>query len=111
MSVATGPATECDSGGISLSTGDAISAKGGAIDLLVGTGTRISGEGGFVDFVVGTIDQLAGGSIALTMGAGTGTSSGRIALTTVNAGSAGVSGALMFASGTSSARASGQVHI
>ena len=56
-----------------------------------------------------TTDTSSGGRIALTGGSSTTRSSGNIVLLTQNAGNNGVSGALSFASGTTSSGNSGSI--
>jgi hypothetical protein len=55
--------------------------------------------------VSGNSAVLTGGAISVTTGVGTSTSSGAITMESANAGSAGVSGALLFRTGTTSSGA------
>merc|ERR1711871_849768 len=70
-----------------------------------------SGVGGDVKVEGGTSNTLTGGAVSILSGSGTATSSGDIKVSTKDAGTAGISGSLIFSSGSASDGNSGSFAI
>merc|ERR1712134_118390 len=108
----TGTASSGSSGSISIGTGTASGGDGGDIMINVGDGNTL--DGGHIHLFAGKTDADAdstGGSISIRSGFSTIRSSGTIIIRTLNAGTTGVSGELMFSTGTTSSGASGSISI
>merc|ERR1712072_1675668 len=110
----TGTTTTGASGDISIGTGTASTGDGGDISIVVGDGNVL--DGGHIYMYAGKSNAAAstgatGGSISIISGFGTQSTSGTIIIRTLNAGVKGVSGELMFSSGTTSNGASGSISI
>ena len=98
----SGSAASGNSGALYLGSGAAAGGRGGMVSISVGSGT--SGSGGAVSVLSGRSTVHSGGALSLESGEGTATSSGVISIRTANAGGAGVSGRLVFSSGSASGR-------
>merc|ERR1712196_352327 len=99
-------------GSISIGTGTASGGDGGDIMITVGDGITL--DGGHIQLFAGTTyadDDSTGGSISIHSGYSKIRSSGTIIIRTFNAGDKGVSGELMFSTGTTSSGASGSISI
>ena len=108
----TGTASSGSSGSISIGTGTASNGDGGDIMINVGDGNTL--DGGHIHLFAGKTDadvDSTGGSISIRSGFSTIRSSGTIIIRTLNAGTTGVSGELMFSTGTTSSGASGSISI
>merc|ERR1711871_609408 len=135
LSMIAGFSTETTSGSIIIRTLNA-GTKGVSGELMFSTGTTSCGASGDISIVVGDGNVLdgghiymyagksnapesagnvdadaTGGSISLISGFGTKSTSGSIIIRTLNAGTNGVSGELMFSTGTTSSGASGSISI
>ena len=102
------------SGELMFSTGTASSGDGGDITIKVGDGNRL--DGGHISVFAGKSDApgttgATGGSISIRSGFSTESCSGTIIIRTLNAGTLGVSGELMFSTGTTSCGGSGSISI
>ena len=100
------------SGSISIGTGTASGGDGGDIMITVGDGNTL--DGGHIQLFAGKTYADAhstGGSISIHSGYSKIRSSGTIIIRTFNAGDKGVSGELMFSTGTTSSGASGSISI
>ncbi len=112
ISLLTGTTSIGDSGSISLRSGTASSGRSGTIELLVGLGN--SGEGGSVVISSGQTDDFlgaTGGFISLSSGYSTVSSSGPFFMDTPNSGSYGVSGEIVFSTGTSANGNTGSISL
>merc|ERR1712054_623695 len=115
----TGTTSTGASGDISIGTGTASTGDGGDISIVVGDGNVL--DGGHIYMYAGKSNapesagdvkaHATGGSISLISGFGTKSTSGSIIIRTLNAGTKGVSGELMFSTGTTSCGASGDISI
>ena len=110
----TGTTTCGASGDISIGTGTASAGDGGDISIVVGDGNVL--DGGHIYLYAGKSNadgtkDATGGSISMISGFGTKSTSGTIIIRTLNAGVAGVSGELMFSTGTTTTGASGDISI
>merc|ERR1712167_140071 len=110
----TGTTTTGASGDISIGTGTASTGDGGDISIVVGDGNVL--DRGHIYLYAGKSNAAAstgatGGSISIISGFGTQSTSGTIIIRTLNAGVKGVSGELMFSSGTTSNGASASISI
>ena len=108
----TGITTCGGSGSISIGTGSACNGDGGDIMIKVGDGNTL--DGGHVFLFAGKTVATAhstGGSISIRSGYSLLRSSGTINIRTLNAGTKGVSGELMFSTGTTSCGGSGSISI
>ena len=88
---------------INISAGTACNGDGGDITIKVGDGNTL--DGGHISVFTGKTDAdgatgATGGSISIRSGFSTESSSGTIIIRTLNAGAKGVSGELMFSTGT-----------
>ena len=98
----TGTTTCGGSGSISIGTGSACNGDGGDIMIKVGDGNTLDGGHVFAGKTVATADST-GGSISIRSGYSLLRSKGStINIRTLNAGTNGVSGELMFSTGTTS---------
>ena len=88
-----------------MATGRATNGKGGDVLVSVGAGTTYTGGDIVMSAGLSTaVKGGTGGAVSVTTGHGHSTSSGAYILQTSDAGTAGVSGALSFTSGTSQRR-------
>ena len=120
ISIGTGKTTGGESGGMYITVGTTTTdnkggdfhvhagttngdADGGMIEVIAGDsdGTT-TGNGGLINVYAGMSASKTGGTISLQSGYGTAKSSGSILIRTLNAGTSGVSGELMFSTGTTS---------
>merc|ERR1719478_1489527 len=114
LMLSTGTTSTGASGDISIGTGTASTGDGGDISIVVGDGNVL--DGGHIYLYAGKSNAAAstgatGGSISIISGFGTESTSGTIIIRTLNAGVKGVSGELMFSSGTTTCGASGDISI
>ena len=112
LTFSTGTSSSGSSGSISIGTGSASGGKGGDITIKVGDGNTL--DGGHLSLFAGnTYGDISatGGSISIRSGYSSIRSSGSIFLRTLNAGTTGVSGELVFKTGTSSSGSSGSINI
>merc|ERR1712167_300039 len=112
--LSTGTTSNGASGSIRIGTGTASGGDAGDISIVVGDGNVL--DGGHIYMFAGKSNadgtaHATGGSISMISGFGTKSTSGTIIIRTLNAGVKGVSGELMFSSGTTSNGASGSISI
>merc|ERR1711968_312651 len=134
ISIGTGTTEGGESGGITIDVGTTTTAsKGGDVTVRAGitTGTvgtysenggtitlqagdsegNTIGNGGLINIYAGDSNSRTGGTISMQSGFGFKTSSGSILIQTLNAGTKGISGELMFSTGTTSDGASGDISV
>ena len=102
--MSSGAATSGSSGAMLIGTGVSNGGRGGSLGLTLGSGN--SGAGGNVGVLAGALDAETCGSVTLYSGKGTMSSSGSFVIRTLDAGSKGLSGTLIFSSGTATSGSS-----
>jgi len=126
----SGTSNSGNSGSISIGSGKAAKGAGGVVSITVGSGSKnaggklsivagsstdaavtATGQGGSIELTAGAGKGATGGTISLLGGAGTAHTSGSIVIKTRNAGTNGISGSLVFSSGTSTSGYSGSLSL
>jgi hypothetical protein len=87
---------------VSITVGSGNKNVGGALSIVAGSSTQTgtTGQGGSFTLTAGRGAAATGGAITFIAGEGKATTSGSIVVKTVNAGTNGISGGLVFSTGT-----------